>query len=156
MVFRLLALTLFLALGAPAQAQLYKWVDSEGRVQYSDKPPPAGATREQKLNIPKGSPAPAAAPEAEGEPPAGPKTFAEKEMEYRKRKVEEEQARQKSQAEEKENQQLCQNAQRRLRTYEEAGRIYTMDEKGERSYVDDEGRTRGLQQAQQDIAKYCK
>ena len=29
--------------GAPAEAQLYRWVDDKGRVQYTDTPPPASA-----------------------------------------------------------------------------------------------------------------
>jgi hypothetical protein len=31
-----------------------------------------------------------------------------------------------------------------------------MDDKGERAYVDDETRRRNIEQAQQDIAKYCR
>jgi glutaredoxin len=39
------------ALIAPAQAAMYKWTDAQGRVQYSDTPPPANArnAEEQKL-----------------------------------------------------------------------------------------------------------
>lgn len=157
MILRLLVVTLALALGGPAQAQLYKWVDSEGKVQYSDKPPPADASGEQKLNIRKNPPSSAAPAPAEEGQAAGPKTAAEKEMDFRKRKVEEEQARQKSQAEEKLRQEQCINAQQRLWTYEDAGRIFTvMDESGDRKYLDDESRARGIEQAQMDIAKYCK
>lgn len=156
MMFRLLALTLALVLGAPVQAQLYKWVDSNGRVQYSDKPPPAGATKEKKLNIPKNPPAAVPAAPAAGDQPAGPRTAAEKEMDFRKRKVEEEQSKQKSEAAEKENQERCISAQSQLRNFEEAGRVYTMNEKGERQYYDDEARMRGIEQARQDMAKYCK
>ncbi|HEX6829045.1 MAG TPA: DUF4124 domain-containing protein [Burkholderiales bacterium] len=151
---RMLAAALMLALSASVQAQLYKWVDSEGKIHYSDQPPPAGANKEQKLNIKKAPTAPGAPTDADN--PAGPQTTAEKEMEYRKRKVEEEQARQKTQSEEKQNQELCLNAQRRMRTYEDAGRIFIVDDKGEREYVDDESRERGMRQAQQDAAKYCK
>lgn len=77
-------------------------------------------------------------------------------MDFRKRKVEEEQSKQKSEAAEKENQERCINAQRQLRNFEEAGRVYTMNEKGERQYYDDEARMRGIEQARQDMAKYCK
>jgi hypothetical protein len=150
-----LAVVLALALSAAAQAQLYKWVDSEGRIHYTDKPPPAGASGEKKLTVPKSPTAPVAAPAEEGQA-AGPKSYAEKEMEYRKRKAEEEQSRQRAQAEEQENQQRCQSARQQLRTHEEAGRIYSMDDKGERVYVDDETRRRNIEQAQQDIAKYCR
>lgn len=157
MTFRLVAVMLTLALGAPAHAELYKWVDSEGRIQYSDRPPPPGASKEQRLNIPRNPPAAAipAAPAAEGQP-AEPKTAADKEVDYRKRKVDEEQARQKSEAEEKQRQEQCINAQQRLRGFEDAGRVYTVNEKGERQYIDDEARARGIEQARQDIGKYCR
>jgi hypothetical protein len=44
MVFRLL-LAATLALALPAQAKMYKWVDENGRVYYTDTPPPQIATR---------------------------------------------------------------------------------------------------------------
>jgi hypothetical protein len=34
-----------------AQAQVYKWVDSNGRVIYSDQPPPAGAAKAKTVNV---------------------------------------------------------------------------------------------------------
>ncbi|MEK7792101.1 MAG: DUF4124 domain-containing protein, partial [Pseudomonadota bacterium] len=35
-----------------AQAQVYKWVDQNGKIQYSDQPPPSGAVQnEKKLGI---------------------------------------------------------------------------------------------------------
>jgi len=152
---------LLLALAAPAYAQLYKWVDAEGKVHYSDQPPPATATKEQKLNIRTTPQEPPAAAEteakaAEAKPAAAATTPAEREMEYRKRKVEEEQKQQKAEAEQKANQENCVNAQRRARNYQEDGRIFTVDEKGERVYMDDEARIRNLRDAQLEIAKYCK
>ncbi len=151
---------LLLALALPAWAQLYKWVDAGGKVHYSDKPPPANAKKEQTLNIRTTPPEPAA-PAGEGQageakPAATALTPAEREMESRRRKVEAEQKQQKAEAEQKHMQENCLNAQRRARTYTEAGRIYSVDEKGERVYLDDEARMRNLQDAQQEIAKYCK
>lgn len=35
-----LALAALATLGTPAHAEVYKWVDANGRVQFSDKPPP--------------------------------------------------------------------------------------------------------------------
>lgn len=34
-----------------AQAEVYKWVDSSGRVVYSDQPPPAGVAKPSKVNV---------------------------------------------------------------------------------------------------------
>ena len=45
---------LFLLFIASAHAQMYKWVDSSGKVTYSDQPPPASA-KAQKKSAAKGS-----------------------------------------------------------------------------------------------------
>ena len=39
-----LLLAVLLAVAAPAQAKLYKWVDAQGRVHYTDTPPPQSST----------------------------------------------------------------------------------------------------------------
>ncbi len=43
----LILLSLFLAL--PASAGVYKWTDAQGRIQYSDSPPPAAKATQLKL-----------------------------------------------------------------------------------------------------------
>jgi len=45
----LLSVLLLLLLSSPSLAiSLYKWVDTEGRVSYQDRPPPAGQVFEEK------------------------------------------------------------------------------------------------------------
>lgn len=45
-----LAALLLLALAAPvAQAEVYKWVDEQGRTHYSNAPPPAAAGKSQAV-----------------------------------------------------------------------------------------------------------
>lgn len=39
------SLATLLLLAAPAHAQVYKWVDANGKVTFSDLPPPAGASK---------------------------------------------------------------------------------------------------------------
>ncbi|QLG87460.1 DUF4124 domain-containing protein [Chitinibacter bivalviorum] len=39
------------AFSLSAQAQVYKWVDSTGRVVYSDQPPPAGSGKAKTVNV---------------------------------------------------------------------------------------------------------
>ncbi len=43
----LILLALFLA--CPASAGVYKWTDAQGRIQYSDTPPPAARATQLKL-----------------------------------------------------------------------------------------------------------
>ena len=38
---------------APAGAETYKWVDAEGKIHYTDQPPPANAKELGTLNAPK-------------------------------------------------------------------------------------------------------
>jgi len=69
-------LVLLLAAGPPADAQLrtlYKWTDSEGRVQYSDKPPSGFTGEIERLEIDPAANATQAprAPEATATPAPG-------------------------------------------------------------------------------------
>lgn len=49
---RIAALLLALTLAAPAAAELYRWTDSEGRVHYSDLPPPPSIKKMQRIATP--------------------------------------------------------------------------------------------------------
>lgn len=51
---RLLMLFSLLLVAALAQAQMYRWVDDEGNVQFSDTPPPEGTSAE-RMEVPKPS-----------------------------------------------------------------------------------------------------
>src|SRR5574340_50446 len=85
-----MALGLALCVALPAAAQMYKWVDSDGKVKYSDTPPPSNVKTE-RLRIPAHAPdAPAAAPKAGAQKDsakAGPKSPAEQEQAFRKRQA---------------------------------------------------------------------
>jgi len=48
-------LIFLLLLPALAQAQVYRWVDETGKVQYSDKPPPPNAKNVQKKSMSSGT-----------------------------------------------------------------------------------------------------
>ena len=48
---KIIAVALACVLVAPAQAAMYKWVDAQGRVQYSDTPPPANARKAEEQKI---------------------------------------------------------------------------------------------------------
>jgi hypothetical protein len=54
-----MAAALSVALSGPAQGQLYKWVDKDGKTQYSDQPPPADA---KQMPAAKPSSTPSSAP----------------------------------------------------------------------------------------------
>jgi hypothetical protein len=166
--FRLLrAATLALGLAAslPAFAQ-WAWKDEAGRTVFSDQPPPAAVKKEQILRQPAGgvivSPGPAAAgsgaaPDA-GAKPAGPKTLAEREQEFRKRQQERADA-EKKQADEQaaaaRRRDDCARAQGYLRQLEDGGRIARTDAQGNREFLDDAQRSAEITRARDVIKATC-
>lgn len=140
----------------PVGAQLYKWTDANGRVQYSDKPPPTGqkATTMSRATM---SPVPGSG-ESAAPPSAGEKSPADREQEFRKRQADQEEA-QKKQQKVAEDQRLkqsnCQSAQRQLAVTQSGQRLATVDANGERRYLEENDIQQSMQRAQQDVARYC-
>lgn len=168
------AILLALCVALPASAQMYKWVDSNGKMHYSDKPPPSNIKTE-KLRAP--PPAPGAsvpAPsEAKGSPKqeaakggakqdtakGGPTTPAEQEQAFRKRqldaaKAQEDEAKKLAQARDKaEN---CRRAQAAVANLQAGGRQMRIDQKGERVFLDEQQIAQETAKAQQEAAAACR
>jgi hypothetical protein len=155
-----LALTLCAAL--PASAQMYKWVDSDGKVQYSDKPPPSNIKAE-KLRVPAGAANAPTTGEDKGAAQKGaskpaPKTAAEQDQAFRKRqldaaKAQAEEAKRQAQAGDRaEN---CKRAKAALANFEIGGRVTRIDEKGERAYMDDQQIAQETAKARAEVAAAC-
>jgi type IV secretory pathway VirB10-like protein len=126
-------------LAIPALGETYKWTDAEGKVHYSDQPPPANV--KQSGTVKSRSPAaPTAAPEAGGAPAATPKTYPEQEAEFNRRRVEaaEKEAAEKKAAETAaEKKRNCALAKAELARVQSGGRIARVNEKGEPVYLKD-------------------
>ncbi len=159
-----LAFLLAVAILPVASAQTYKWKDEKGQTVIGDTPPPrsskakksggdSSATASQSTAENTNAPAAAAAQ------PAAPKNAAEKEMEFRKRQQE---ARENAEKEAKEQadaakrKQNCAQAQQALRTLESNQRIATVNEKGERQFLDEEKRQAEMGRARESVAEWCK
>lgn len=116
----------------PAAAALYKWTDASGRVVYSDQPP-TGNVKVETIQAPP--------------PPANPnavKEFAAKEMEYKKRQLDNVEAAKKAETERVAAKDLAENcAQLRLQL-EQLGasqvKLWRSNEKGEQVVMDDAAR----------------
>jgi hypothetical protein len=156
----LVVLGLALCVALPASAQMYKWVDSDGKVKYSDTPPPSNVKTE-RLRIPAhGSSAPAASEgEAQkGAAKAGPKTAAEQEQAFRKRQLDTAKADEKEaqkQAEARDRAENCKRAKAALANLEIGGRQMRIDEKGERVFLTDEQIVQETNKARQESAAAC-
>ena len=158
----LVAIGLTLCVALPASAQMYNWVDSNGKVHYSDKPPPSNIKTE-KMRIPaeaSSTPAPSAGKEGTQKDAAktGPKGLAEQEQAFRKRQAEaakeqDEQAR--KEAEARDRAENCKRAKAALANLELGGRQTRIDAKGERVFLTDQEITQATAQARQEAAAAC-
>lgn len=152
---KLLLLLLIPFLASNAFAGVYKWVDSSGKVQYSDQPPTNNSkTKQIKVDIP-----PSATQSAAGENAPAAKSLADKEIEFRKRRVESEETQKKQDkqaSEAKQKQENCISARGNLRSMQESGRIVKYDENGEKTFLDDAGRQQAVKKAEKEVDIWCK
>ena len=149
---------------AAATAQQYKWKDSRGRWVYGDLPPAGAKVIPLKSSTPSNSaaaakPAGSEAGSKSGAKSSKPLTEAEKELEFRRRiKEAQENAAKTAKAEqtERETKQNCDLAREQERTLASGQRIQRMDPKGERYYISDAERARGLEHARRSVREWCK
>ncbi len=159
----------------PAEAQ-WAWKDGNGRLVYSDRPPPsdikpANIVRQPTTQV-LANPAPASGPlddaakaadakstDAKTAPaPNAPKTIAEREMEFRKRqqeraegekKVAEEQTKSAAKTAE------CERARGYMKSLEDGVRITKTDAAGNREFLDDAQRAAEAERTRKIIQSAC-
>lgn len=154
-----------------SHAQVYKWKDKDGSIRYTDTPPPSNIQQEtiikKKTETPIASPAPVATPSQVQNPaqvsnpnssfkeiPSPEAEAAAAQM--RQRKAEDEKrAKQEKEAEAKRKADNCKAARANYQAYNQGGRVYKMNEKGEREYMDNKELNAGKAQAQQEINMNC-
>ena len=145
-----------------AAQQLYKYIGPDGRVQYSDRPPPDGRKAEKVTGgrVSTISPSSAAASSGgEAAKATGPKSTAEQEQDFRKRRMEAEEKSRKDEklAEEKRlNEQACSALRTQLGGVQSGARVARLTETGERVFLDDDGMQQEAQRLQREIAQTCK
>lgn len=167
MKLRILLLSLIM-LPTLANAEIYKWKDKDGRVRYSDVPPPSNVKQEALYGkkIPKPTGQPPLAP-VEGDATAAlnrekasakDKAPVSKEDAAAKRARDAEQQKKEDEAKQAElalKQENCKAAQANLKTYSDGGRLVKTNEKGEREYLGDADIDKGKVEAQKDVERYC-
>ena len=148
-----------LSLAAVAQAQNFRWVDKDGKVQYGDNPPPG--VKSTPLKAP---PGPATQPSSPASKDAGKdgkdaKKALTPEEAFRKRQEDAKKAEAKA-AEDAANaakkKQNCTNAQARLRDLESGTRIAQTNAQGERVFMDDATRATETASARKSVQEWCK
>ncbi|WP_348944922.1 DUF4124 domain-containing protein [Chitinibacter sp. FCG-7] len=126
-----------------AQAQVYKWVDANGRVIYSDQPPPAGVAKAKTVNVkdtavtsvaaPKkadASAVQASAPQTASAPAPSPKPVRDEAA--------------------------CSQAQKRLSFLNNAKLFKERNEKGQLEFLDAERKKQEIAEKQAFIEKNCR
>jgi hypothetical protein len=157
------------AMAGSAAAQ-WAWKDDNGRVVYSDRPPPSSVKGDRIVRQPSsaqtvlpstpaggGESAPKPAPDARP-PSSGPKSPAEQEMEFRKRQQERADAEKKAQDEQARSAAKaadCERAKGYLKAIEEGQRIVRTDASGNREYLDDAQRAAEAERARKVVQSTC-
>lgn len=157
-----------------ANAEVYKWRDTNGVVRYSDTPPPSNVKQEQvgykKLKTPTGTAAPlspvAPSDKVKSAASAGSKEEAKKEGASKegdnqdaKKRQETAEADKKAKEDKEKNEKIkeenCKVAKTNLAGFKQGGRLFKVDEKGQRHYMDDKELKEGAEKAQRDIDENC-
>jgi hypothetical protein len=150
--FVLPALGALLVLSMPVCAQqLYKWVDSNGRVQYSDRKPPDATKQVQEVR----STVSSIGSQGAG---AGGKSPAELEKDFQKRRQEQAEAQQKEQkvaTEQKQKSESCDAARRNLAALQSGQRMARFDKNGERVFMTDAEAASALERSRKQVKTYC-
>ena len=145
-------------LAMPALSETYKWTDAEGKVHYSDQPPPPNVKQSGTLK-PRSPGAPAAAPEAEGTPATGPKNYVEQDAEFNRRRVEaaeREAAEKKAAKEAAEKKKNCDESMAQLARAQSGIRLSRYNEAGEIGYLNEAEIAQEIARAQQLADSWCK
>jgi len=158
----------------PSEAQ-WAWKDGNGRLVYSDRPPPSDIKAANIVRQPStqalANPAPASGPlddagkpsdaknsDAKTPAPNAPKTIAERDMEFRKRQQERADSDKKATEEQTKSAAKtaeCERARGYMRSLEDGIRITKTDAAGNREFLDDAQRAAEVERTRKIIQSAC-
>jgi hypothetical protein len=126
-------------------AEVYKWTDKAGNVNYSDQPPTEAAN-------------PVPGTRSSYDPTQAIKDLNEKEQDYRKRQEDAAKARDKASKDAEDariRQQNCDQARNQMGQLQDSARLYTTTPDGAKRYMNAADRQQAVDNAQQAIKKNC-
>lgn len=135
----------FVLLPIMASAQIYRWTDEQGKLHFSEQPPPTGTAQQIEVK-----------------PQVMERDSATKASEQRTarifevRRQEEDQARNQNVAQLQQQEKECHDLRSNLAAVSAGGRYYKKDDNGERSYYSDQELTAARQGLTSKIAERCK
>ncbi len=152
-MFRIALVIAFWVVLVAGAGPVYKWVDEDGNVHYSDQPPPQGHEAEELI--------------LESAPSGDDVREAQKRLDALQAKYQTSQDQRSAAQEEKrlqralEQQQRVDRQRRCIWARQNLGPlttklpVYSLDEKGDRIYLDDEERAAEIERKRADINKFC-
>ena len=152
-MFRIALVIAFWVVLVAGAGPVYKWVDEDGNVHYSDQPPPQGHEAEELI--------------LESAPSGDDVREAQKRLDALQAKYQTSQDQRSAAREEKrlqreleevqrvDRQRRCIFARQNLHTLKEKLPVYSIDEKGDRVYLDAEGRTAAIERKRAEINTFC-
>jgi hypothetical protein len=142
-----IACALLLASGIAAADQVYKWVDSQGHVHFSQTPPPNATTGVQQMNVAPVPPDPQSLQNQQNMV-----NTQQDQQQKAKDQADKDKPDPKAEAAKK---QQCDAIRSRLQVLQRGGRISTTDTQGNITYVDDDARAKQIAALQGQLAKDC-
>jgi Domain of unknown function (DUF4124) len=158
---RLFAALAILLATATVTAQVFKWIDKDGKVHFTDTPPPADAVKGEakKLTIaPSGNAgANAAAPKAAGErAKVGAKDSAKEAEKSKADAAEKAKKEEDTERIAKQNEERCREAKRYLSSLETGQPLVRNNDAGERTLMSDAERAAEVARAKTAMSESCK
>jgi len=130
--------------------EIYSWRDKDGKIHYSDIPPPA-PMEPRKIGS-TGTPISAAGPSERA-------SVADQDLEFRKRRaaaVDAESKERKKMAEAAESRDQCEQARLQLAALESGQRMARTNAAGEREFLDDAQRSGEIERSRKAVDSWCK
>lgn len=150
LLFVTLTIMLLGASSATFAGKIYKWTDANGKVHYGERAPDGKGKQMEVKGTNRYGAAPAPKPSNKNE---AANKFLESIAAERKEKKE---ADDKSAKEKEISDRNCSNARKRVASLKQGGRRFTVDEQGNRSYMDDTAIQKSLKEAQKKVKEWCK
>ena len=149
-LFVALIIMLLSASSSTFAGKIYKWTDANGKIHYGERPP--GGKAEQ-IKLKRSSPYKSAPAKASSNKGDASSKFLESVATERKEKKE---ATDKLAKEKEINDKNCSLARRQVAGLKQGGRKYEVNEQGERAYLDDTAIQDRLNEAKNNVEKWCK
>jgi hypothetical protein len=148
---RYVALLLFCLGSSVAHAGVYKWIDEDGKVHYTDSPMATQPSVE--MNVDDSATVPVHGKDGQLSREEKRERLLQSMAEDR---LEKQEQREKQKAIKRENRKKCNRYRDQMRHHERASSLYRLDKNGERVYMSDSDRAKATRRLQAKIKLYCR